>query len=379
MIEILAFIFCILFTIYISFGLILHIISLINSSKKGLGYIIAFFYCRALLFLGPSFLLFTDNINWAVYTTGPIKVTIIPLLYLYFTKLNSDNKNLSKRDLVHFIPFIFELLFTLPIAYFHAAEVVNPENIKITSILEIQWDNHFYYNLLAATARSIALLQAIIYAFLISKKYLQLKKTYLEQNSFLSFTNLKWIKRVSYLLIATGFMSGFELFGLFANPIFFILTALFIIFTAFFFLIHSILQNDLHQSSNLNYPKNNPINNDKKNTENAQDTLSQFIENELYLKTDICLQEASYQLGIAKYKLTEHIKLGGYDNFYHFVNQMRIDKSKTLLKTITPQFSIESVVTVAGFNSRSTFYRVFKEYTGMTPTEYIKESKENPL
>jgi len=373
--DILALIFFTLFVIHLSFGFSLQIISHFHKNKRGVKYIYLSFYARSILFLGPASLLFFNDISWSLYTTGPLKVLILPLLFLYFKKLHLPKKSLQKNDLAHFIPFIFEIFFTLIIVQNHGQNILNLSNMEISSLLDISLGQHFYYNLLAITARSIAFFQSVIYAYLISKSYQKIKTDFLKHNSYLSYFNLRWIKWVSYILIINGIISGLELFGLYSNPGIFIFTAAFLIFNAFFFMIHSILQNEftIYDSNNLN----NIIAEQSDSTQHSdvQNILAQFKNKALYLKPDISLQEASYELCIAKYKLTNYIKSGGYDNFYQFVNQMRIDKSKELLINILPNHSIDSVVGEAGFNSRATFYRVFKDYCGMTPTEYIQKAK----
>lgn len=369
--DILALIFFSLFIIHISFGLALQIISAINKDKRGLSYVFSSFYARAFLFLGPASFLFLEDISWSLFTTGPLKVLILPLLYLYFKKLHIADKSLQKKDIIHFIPFVFEVFFTFVIVRNHGHDIMGLSNLKITTLLDLSWEKNYYYNVLAITARSIAFFQSIIYAYLISKTYQNIKTAYLKQNSYLSYFNLRWIKWVTYILIINGLVSGFELFGLYSNPIIFLLTAVFIVFNGFFFMIHSILHKDFYISETQSTPVPS---NEKTNSKTEIDilkVLNQFKEKEIYLKADLSLQEASYELCIAKYKLSNYIKLGGYDNFYDFINQLRINKSKLLLENIQPNHSIDSIVNEAGFNSRATFYRVFKEYCGMTPTEYI--------
>ncbi|MDK1286509.1 helix-turn-helix domain-containing protein [Pseudoalteromonas umbrosa] len=59
-------------------------------------------------------------------------------------------------------------------------------------------------------------------------------------------------------------------------------------------------------------------------------------------------------------------------NFYDFVNRYRVDEAKLLLcKT---QHKVLSVAFDAGFNSKSTFNKLFKSYTGLTPSQFRKEA-----
>ncbi|KZN55531.1 helix-turn-helix domain-containing protein [Pseudoalteromonas luteoviolacea] len=59
-------------------------------------------------------------------------------------------------------------------------------------------------------------------------------------------------------------------------------------------------------------------------------------------------------------------------NFYDFVNRYRVDEAKLLLcKT---QHKVLAVAFDAGFNSKSTFNKLFKSYTGLTPSQFRKEA-----
>ncbi|WP_052262296.1 helix-turn-helix domain-containing protein [Pseudoalteromonas luteoviolacea] len=59
-------------------------------------------------------------------------------------------------------------------------------------------------------------------------------------------------------------------------------------------------------------------------------------------------------------------------NFYDFVNRYRVDEAKLLLcKT---SHKILAVAFDAGFNSKSTFNKLFKSYTGLTPSQFRKEA-----
>jgi AraC-like DNA-binding protein len=54
----------------------------------------------------------------------------------------------------------------------------------------------------------------------------------------------------------------------------------------------------------------------------------------------------------------------------------RIEYAKSLLlQGITKDFTIDKVAEMSGFSSRSTFFSTFKEYTGLTPTEFVEKTK----
>ena len=59
-------------------------------------------------------------------------------------------------------------------------------------------------------------------------------------------------------------------------------------------------------------------------------------------------------------------------SFQDYLCMYRIEKSKILLKTT--ELSISDIALSVGFNSFSYFSKMFKRYTGITPTQYIKRS-----
>ncbi|QJD86815.1 response regulator [Cohnella herbarum] len=55
-------------------------------------------------------------------------------------------------------------------------------------------------------------------------------------------------------------------------------------------------------------------------------------------------------------------------SFVHYVQKLRIEKSKALLQD--PQYKIYEVATKIGFSDEKYFFKVFKNLTGITPNEY---------
>lgn len=102
--------------------------------------------------------------------------------------------------------------------------------------------------------------------------------------------------------------------------------------------------------------------------------LLEFMRsNQPYLDEDLSLLKLSQQLGVSTHQLSQTINQKLNTNFYQLVNSYRVEEVKKKLKD--PQFSKFSILGIAfesGFNSKSTFNKIFKEETGMTPSEYKK-------
>lgn len=102
--------------------------------------------------------------------------------------------------------------------------------------------------------------------------------------------------------------------------------------------------------------------------------LLQFMEKEKpYLDEELSLQKLSLLMNISTHQVSQAINQGLHTNFYKFVNAYRIEEVKN--KLTNPEFEKYSILGIAfesGFNSKSTFNKIFKEETGMTPSEFKK-------
>lgn len=111
---------------------------------------------------------------------------------------------------------------------------------------------------------------------------------------------------------------------------------------------------------------------------NGSDTVSQkllkFMETEKpYLDEELSLQKLSSLMNISTHQLSQTINQALHTNFYKFVNAYRIeDVQKKLRDPEFEKYSILGIAFESGFNSKSTFNKIFKEETGMTPSEFKK-------
>jgi AraC-like DNA-binding protein len=291
------------------------------------------------------------------------------LTYLFIENLFKSEKRFIVRNLWHFVPFALDYLLTIYVVTFHNEELILRTPLQ-ENLLGMTWEGNFYYTLLATTARAISLLQTIFYSAAMLPRlqnYLSNQKLELSQ---LNYRFFYWTKGVIILFVLIGFFEGAALLGVYRYPIVFGAALLFLVFNAFYLFLYVV--NFRPEAIRTIY-----------NTSTEQETieliqteaeptewLEEFIKQELYLNPELSLQKTSFELNIAKYKLPQLIKDEGYPNFYSFVNHYRVLKSKDLLKELPDSHVIESIITDSGFKSRSTFFRVFKEFTGITPREY---------
>lgn len=353
------------------FGIVLLLLSILKT-KRDLLYLVPVFLLRIIYLIPPAIVIYNIDITWSVWTTGPVRVTIVPLMFLYIKKKFDSNKSIQKADLLHFIPTLIDLLITIPIAALHANEVINHGGFNMKEAMQTIWDGNTYYSILAITGRAIIFLQCIFYFFKlipIIRKCINYQKS---QFSFQNIEYIKWTKILVYVFIVWGIFDGVAIFGAYSIPAILIPMSIIRVIISFYTFIYAILYLD---EQSLMIPSAIDIEelNEQKN-ETDEDWIISFCKLELFLDVNLSLQKTSEMLNIPKYKLTQLIKDAGYDSFYSFVNHFRIKKSKELLLAKPENYVIESIIEQSGFKSRSTFFRVFKEMTHETPGVFIKKN-----
>jgi AraC-like DNA-binding protein len=101
--------------------------------------------------------------------------------------------------------------------------------------------------------------------------------------------------------------------------------------------------------------------------------LALMAEQQPWLEPELTLTEVAKRLRITPGLLSKVINTGCGQNFNDFVNAYRVREAQRLLAD--PRFAHYSLVGVAlesGFNSRSTFNRVFKKVVGQAPSELAR-------
>ncbi|MDR1939089.1 MAG: helix-turn-helix domain-containing protein [Tannerellaceae bacterium] len=101
--------------------------------------------------------------------------------------------------------------------------------------------------------------------------------------------------------------------------------------------------------------------------------LKEYMDKEKpYINADLDLRDLAAHLNVYPHYVTQVLNTLFNQNFYEFVNTHRVNEAKKHLKDSSRagKVSILSIAYGCGFNSKSSFNRIFKQKTGMTPSEF---------
>lgn len=100
-------------------------------------------------------------------------------------------------------------------------------------------------------------------------------------------------------------------------------------------------------------------------------------KHQLYLKQNLNIEDFAKQVGIHYREVSSIINKHFETNFFEFVNEYRVNRAKQML--LDPQYAEMTILDIlleSGFNSKSSFHRFFKRYTGMSAAEFRKQGAD---
>jgi AraC-like DNA-binding protein len=94
----------------------------------------------------------------------------------------------------------------------------------------------------------------------------------------------------------------------------------------------------------------------------------------LFLTPELTLSMVADRLDVHPNTLSEVINRVEQKSFFDYINTMRIDEFKArVAKPENQNYTLLSIAHDCGFNSKTSFNRNFKNSTGKSPSEYLKE------
>jgi AraC-like DNA-binding protein len=100
---------------------------------------------------------------------------------------------------------------------------------------------------------------------------------------------------------------------------------------------------------------------------------------EAYKNNDLILANVAHELGLHQRKISAAINDHLQKNFFELVNGMRVETAKQHMLRLDTSNTLESVYPQCGFNSRSSFYAVFKKIEGITPAKWLESQRKNEI
>jgi ligand-binding sensor domain-containing protein/AraC-like DNA-binding protein len=107
-------------------------------------------------------------------------------------------------------------------------------------------------------------------------------------------------------------------------------------------------------------------------------TLLQLMEEKKpYLDPELKMSYLTAELKCTPKELSMIFKESIQKSFTDFINEYRVEEFKNKIRNCEfKKYTIATLSEQCGFNSRSSFFRIFKKITGATPFEYMKQMKD---
>ena len=137
----------------------------------------------------------------------------------------------------------------------------------------------------------------------------------------------------------------------------------------------------ISEKKHLTVNSRSKTNNNSSITDSTEEEKQLFLKAEKYIKINksylngmLTLKDLAEELACPQRQLSNCINVITKHSFTHYINSFRVKYLKNLLDDSTKQhFTILSLAEESGFNSKTTLVRIFKQHTGMTPSEYLNK------
>lgn len=117
----------------------------------------------------------------------------------------------------------------------------------------------------------------------------------------------------------------------------------------------------------------------KEEVNEIKERLTMFLEKDKgYNRQELNLSVLADEIGVSRNNLSWCLNNIYGKTFYQLINEYRIkDFLNRIEKTDYKKLTLVSIALDSGFNSKSTFYKAFKDITNLSPSEYIDKMKKS--
>lgn len=306
---------------------------------------------------------FGDNYRWIIFSE--FATLLFGATIYLFTRSSLLNQPFSYKELRHYIPALVYNTF-VTIAFILPSDAVLEART--------QSGERFRFTLLFI---AIGLLFNITYWLMSFKIFLTFKKDIKNEVSytiksqfFMNFLIAVGVCMICWLFMFINWLAGYSLFTRVSWQVIWISIALIILFISFYnikepelFKVTSLVAQKKYAQSRLSSKELDALKNQLE---------SLMLQKKPFLNRKLLKSQLAEMLGVSNPEMARLLNERIGMNFFEYVNYYRIKEFIELSKTNKAKnMTFFGLAQEAGFNSKTTFNKSFKDLMGTTPKEYF--------
>jgi AraC-like DNA-binding protein len=298
------------------------------------------------------------------------------LLFVYTRALMSKQNKFRKRWLLNFIPSVIVFISSIPYLIISREEKI------------LMYENKMEYPG-SIFVMSMFMLSFVVFYLVRTFQFLNRHKNNIHQEySFEENIDLKWLRNLiitmsvlAVLILIGNLIIRFKGLTLVQGD--FILYSYIVIFVYAMgywgykqgkIFVYSSKQ--IAETKKALKPQNSPkqsIPLSKPDEDFIEILKTIMISKKPYINNELNLYDLANFLNVSSSYLSYILNTCLDINFYQFVNKYRVEEAQRRIKNNDAQkFTLLTIAFESGFNSKASFNRIFKNITGLTPSEYQK-------
>lgn len=297
-----------------------------------------------------------------LYNTGDIfHLLYLPVFYYYIKSITTPDFKMRKIQLLHALPALL-VFINLFFNYY-----IKPANIKYSLLSENMPFHNSFFQLQIFNWFHILQFGYLFFGFFLVWRYKKKEKDYFSSTNKMQILTIYIVLSFVLLVRFTNIFADHINYNIYINMDVFLSVYSTLIIVLGYLQPKIYLQHTNNQKSQT------------KNTVNPLiiEEITQFVKvGKPYLDPDLTLNDLAEKLELSPRELSIILNSEFKLNFFSFVNKYRIKEAEQLLADKTNKKTILEILYQVGYNNKSAFNRVFKEYTGFTPTEFRKNTSQ---
>ncbi|TQV89278.1 helix-turn-helix domain-containing protein [Aliikangiella coralliicola] len=308
------------------------------------------------------------------YFPNAFELATAPLFYFYVVALTKKGFTWKWKFIKHFIPFI--------IAQFYAFFIYGSVYTYPTAVIQDEVAHQLYYKLFKEIEDWAIVVSILSYLYLGYRRFIAFQQQVRNSTADSAYPTLSWLRNILVLSIVLWLfllsnmtlsrLTDLEMHTDLHWKVYFVYIASITYYLSF--MAYRQQAPDLDQI----YPSELKSANKKAScaeTEKLANSFRHLLEQQkIYLEPTLNIRQVAERLDVSQSNFSQVVNTHFDKSFRELINEYRIEDVKEKLLDRQSKVSILSLALESGFNSEASFYRVFKNKTGVSPKEFINQN-----